>query len=480
MDRIAIEQRGIPGMTLMQRAGQFAFDEIRRRYPLAQRWLVVCGGGNNGGDGFVIATLALAAGITTQVAAIHEPSALKGDAASAYRLFQRAGGVALPFHAVSCNETDLIVDALFGTGLTREVGGEHGRVIHAMNEAAAPRIAIDVPSGLDAASGRVLGIAVRAGVTVTFVARKLGLYVGDGPDHAGEVRFSDLALPPDIAAQFAPAGRLFGDADWRELLPRRSRTAHKGAFGHVLVVGGNVGMGGAVRLAAEAALRSGAGLVTVATRPENVAAVTGYRPELMCWPVTMPSDLELPIARATIIAAGPGLGQDDWARGILSRILATTLPLVVDADALNLLAAESPQNRDWILTPHPGEAARLLGLTSAQVQADRPAAVVALSGRYAATVLLKGRATLVAGADGAPWIIDRGNPGMATGGMGDVLTGIVAGLRAQFPHGDAAAITALAAWVHASAGDAAGASGERGLTAGDVLDHLRPWLNPAN
>lgn len=447
---------------------------------MARRWLIVCGGGNNGGDGYVIATLALAAGISAQVAAILDPSRLKGDAASSHQQYQRAGGVPLPFDAEYCNAADLIVDALFGTGLAREVSGEYRRIILAMNDAPAPKVAIDVPSGLDAARGMALGVAVRANLTVTFVARKVGMYIGEGPDYVGEVCFSDLALPPDIAARFHAAGQLFGDTDSRELLPRRPRTAHKGAFGHVLVAGGNIGMGGAVRLAAEAALRSGAGLVTVATRRENVAAVTGYRPELMSWPVETPADLDPVLTRATIIAVGPGLGQDEWAHGILSRILSSTLPLVVDADALNLLAMKPTQRRDWILTPHPGEAGRLLGISSAQVQADRPAAAAALSGKFGATVLLKGRATLVAAVDGTPWFVDCGNPGMATGGMGDVLTGIVAGLRAQFSHADVCAITALAAWVHARAGDAAAGSGERGLTAGDVVEHLRPWLNPGS
>jgi NAD(P)H-hydrate epimerase len=200
----------------------------------------------------------------------------------------------------------------------------------------------------------------------------------------------------------------------------------------------------------------------------------------MCWPVESPADLERVLGRATVVAIGPGLGQDEWAERILERVLATSLPLVLDADALNLLAARPLQRRDAIMTPHPGEAARLLGLSNAEIQGDRRAAALALARKYAATVLLKGRATLVAAGDEAPWIIDRGNPGMASGGMGDLLTGIVAGVWAQFTRGDPATLTALAAWVHAGAADTAAAEGERGLTAGEVLEHVRPWMNPGS
>jgi NAD(P)H-hydrate epimerase len=478
MDRIAIEQRGISGLTLMRRAGQFAFEEIRRRYPDAQRWLILCGAGNNGGDGFVVAALAQIAGITARVVTMQDPRTLAGDAAEAYREFRRAGGETSSYQAGRYTDAELIVDALFGTGLTRDVDGDYARTIEAANQLAVPRIAIDVPSGLRASDGKVLGVAIRAQLTVTFVGQKLGLYVGDGPEYTGEVMFSGLGIPADIAEQFVPAARLFGAADARQLLPRRARMAHKGSFGHVLVIGGNSGMGGAVRLAGEAALRAGAGLVTVATRAANVAAVTGHRPELMCSAVESRSDLERLLVKATVIAVGPGLGQDDWAREIFSSVVATSCPLVVDADALNLLAQIPRERPDWILTPHPGEAARLLGVGNQHIQADRISAASALATKYGATVLLKGRATVVAGAEEIPWLIDRGNPGMATGGMGDVLTGLVAGLRAQFARGDPADIAALAAWVHASAGDAAATAGERGLVAGDVLEHLRPWLNP--
>jgi NAD(P)H-hydrate epimerase len=232
-----------------------------------------------------------------------------------------------------------------------------------------------------------------------------------------------------------------------------------------------------VRLAGEAALRSGAGLVTVATRPANAPFVTAARPELMTLAVDDPADLDAGLARATVLAVGPGLGQDDWARAVLDRVLAAGKPVVVDADALNLLAGSGRQRHDWILTPHPGEAARLLGVTTADIQRDRLGAAEALADRYGGTVVLKGRGTLVTGSGGMPWLIDRGNAGMATAGMGDVLTGVTAGILAQFPR-DPRGAAATAAFVHGAAGDDAAGDGQRGLVAGDLLGCLRKWVNP--
>jgi NAD(P)H-hydrate epimerase len=477
VDAHAIRALGLSGYELMGRAAAATLAAVRARWPAAGDLLVLCGAGNNAGDGYVIARLARGAGLGTRVLALADPARLAGDAARARDDFVAAGGRIGPWPG-ALPPAGLVVDALFGTGLARPVAGEVRAAIEAVNAAGRPVVAVDVPSGLDAGSGAVLGAAIRADLTVTFVGLKAGLFLGAGPDHAGQVLLDDLGIPAAAWADAVPVLRRYGPGDLRAALPPRRPTAHKGHFGHVLVVGGNTGMGGAVRLAGEAALRSGAGLVTVATRPANAPLVSLGRPELMAVGVESPVDLEAVLARASVVAVGPGLGQDDWARALFARVRAAGRPLVVDADALNLLAAAPARAADWILTPHPGEAARLLGTDTATVQADRLAAVGALASRYGGTAVLKGRGTLVAGGGGMPWLIDGGNPGMASGGMGDVLTGITAALLAQFPREPVVA-AATAACVHAAAGDAAAAAGPRGLIAGDVLAALRPWLNPA-
>jgi NAD(P)H-hydrate epimerase len=477
VDARAIRGLGIPGYELMGRAAAATLTALRARWPAVADLLVLCGAGNNAGDGYVIARLARSAGLGTRVVALADPAALAGDAARARDDFLAAGG-RIEAWPGALPPGGLVVDALFGTGLARPVAGEVRAAIEAVNAAGRPVVAVDVPSGLDAATGAVLGAAIRADLTVTFVGLKAGLFLGAGPDHAGRVLLDDLAIPAAAWADAGPVLRRYGSDDLAAALPPRRPTAHKGHFGHVLVVGGNTGMGGAVRLAGEAALRSGAGLVTVATRPANAPLVSLGRPELMAVGVDAPAGLDPALARATVVAIGPGLGQDDWARALFARVRAARRPLVVDADALNLLAAAPASAPDWILTPHPGEAARLLGTDTTSVQADRLAAVAALARRYGGVAVLKGRGTLVATAGGLPWLIDRGNPGMASGGMGDVLTGITAALLAQFPH-DPCGAAATAASVHAAAGDAAAAAGPRGLIASDLLAALRPWLNPA-
>lgn len=479
MDRIAITDLGIPGYELMSRAGQVVFDLVCQRYGTAGRWLVLCGAGNNAGDGYVIARLARAAGIAVVVAALSEPRRLRGDAARAWEAFCRDGGEVVQFSETMCTGVDVVIDAMLGTGLERAIEGAYLHAVERVNAAPVAVVAVDMPTGLCARSGQVLGAAIEADITVTFIGRKLGLYVGVGPDYAGDIVFSDLGVPVAQVSHVLPAARLVATADLARCLPRRARSAHKGHFGHVLVVGSNEGMGGAGRLAGEAALRSGAGLVTVATRPANVAAIVAGRPELMCRGVNNSDELGALLERATVVAVGPGLGQDAWAHAMWNRASGSARPLVVDADALNLLAEAPRVQSSWVLTPHPGEAARLLGSSVDAIQADRLAAVSALWEQYGGVVVLKGRCTVVGCRGELPYLVDAGNPGMASAGMGDVLTGIVAGLVAQSRARDLLLTTACAAFVHARAADeVARTGGERGLIAGDLLVRLRPWLNP--
>jgi ADP-dependent NAD(P)H-hydrate dehydratase / NAD(P)H-hydrate epimerase len=370
---------------------------------------------------------------------------------------------------------EIIVDAVFGTGLGRDVTGAAADCIRAINEADRPVVAVDIPSGLQADSGHVLGCAVRADLTVTFIGRKVGCYLGAGPDHAGRIVFDDLAVPLGAYAGSQPTLSLLDESDVRAALPVRGRTAHKGRHGHVLVIGGAAGMGGAVHLAATAALRAGAGLVTVAAAQQSLGALVS-RPELMSVAAGDRSEMERGLERATVLALGPGLGQSPWAIEIFDSALAAKKPVIVDADALNLLARNPRQREDWVLTPHPGEAARLLGSTTDDVQRDRLAAAVALQRRYGGVIVLKGAGSIVQVQTGDGWLCDRGNPGMAVAGMGDVLTGVIAGIAAQC--GDLALAARAGVFVHACAGDRAAATGERGMLATDVIDQVRVCVNP--
>ncbi len=477
LDRIAIEQHAIPGLTLMTRAGTAVFAALRRRWPRARRLAVVCGVGNNAGDGYVVARLAREAGWQVAVCLIGDKTRLAGDALAACHALGSAGVAPQPFEADAIDQADVVVDALFGTGLDREATGEWRAAIEAINGSGRPVVAIDIPSGLNADTGAVMGVAVRAAATVTFIGLKRGMFTGSGPARCGEIVFDDLQVPRDTY-QHVECGTLRFDArQIPGLLPPRSRDAHKGHFGHVLIIGGDSGMPGAVCMAGEAAARVGAGLVTLATRTAHAAAIVQARPELMCHGVDAAADLRRLFARATVIAIGPGLGQSEWSRRMFAQVLDSGLPLVVDADALNILAAEPVRRDNWVLTPHPGEAARLLSISTATVQADRFAAVRVLQERYGGVSVLKGAGTLIGGGDGPLILCDAGNPGMASGGMGDVLTGVIAGLVAQQLALSLAASTGV--WLHASAADAAARhDGERGVLASDLMPHLRRLVNP--
>lgn len=479
LERYAIETLGISGYTLMSRAGAAAFATLKQAWPEARTLLVVCGPGNNGGDGYVLARLARAARLRVTTTTICDPARLRGDAQRAYEDFIKSGGAAAPWDAGLLESADVVVDAMFGTGLSRALDENLRSVIDTINRSGRPTLALDIPSGLHSDSGHVLGAAIRAARTVTFIGLKAGFYLGDGPDHIGILAFDPLQLTGDVLEGASSIAERICDDEIARLLPPRARTAHKGQHGDVLIVGGGIGMPGAARLAGEAALRSGAGRVTVATRPENVAAIVGGRPELMCRGISDGADLERLIASADVLAVGPGLGQDDWSRTMFETVLRAERPSVLDADALNLLAAREPKALPKgvrVLTPHPGEAGRLLGMTPAQIQCDRLAAAQALAERLESIVVLKGAASIVTRPLGRPRICDRGNPGMASPGMGDVLTGVIAGVAAQTANIESAVRVAVLA--HAMAGDRAACRGERGLIASDLFEHLPTCLNP--
>ena len=482
IERLAIGEGGLPGAELMERAGRGSFRALVRHWPGVRRVAVVCGAGNNGGDGFVVARLAREAGFAVRALVVGDPARLGPDASTMLGAMREAGVDLEPFAAPALDGASVVVDALFGTGLTRPAAGAAAAAIEAMNATRAPVLAVDVPSGVDADTGSVRGVAVRASLTVTFIAPKRGLFTGAGPDHCGRLEHDALGVPPALAAR-VPAGAARLDFDRladHPCLGRRPRGAHKGDHGHVLVVGGDRGFAGAVRLAAEAAARVGAGLVSVATREVHAAAVSAMRPEVMSRGVEDDASFEALAGRATVVAVGPGLGRGEWGERMFANALGCRPELlVVDADALNHLAGagrSAPRRVDWVLTPHPGEAARLLGVSTGEVQADRFAAAAAIRERFGGVCVLKGAGTVVdAGPPRAVGVCVNGNPGMGTGGTGDVLTGVIAGLAAQ--GAGLAEAAELGVCVHGKAGDRAARAGERGLLAGDLVAELRGLVN---
>jgi len=470
VERHAIEQLNIPGFELMRRAAGAAFEQLRLRWPDETSLQICCGAGNNAGDGYLLATLAMQAGMQVRTCSVIDPQQLKGDALSAYQHYLAAGGSCSAFDETAAPQ-GVVVDALLGTGLSRPVEPPFSTAIDWINASGRPVLALDIPSGLHADTGCALGCAVRADLTVSFIALKGGLVTGEAADYCREIVCADLGLPPGVLEPYRPKARLLRQPPF----PPRPRSAHKGRFGHVLLIGGNLGFSGAIRLAGEAALRCGAGLVSIASRPEHSGFLNIGRPELMCHAVENQTQLQPWLEKADVIAVGPGLGQDVWAHGLLAAALATDRRCVLDADALNLLAQFPVARGNWILTPHPGEAARLLACSSRDVSADRYAAVRALHKRYGGICVLKGAGSLVADAD-TIYVNTTGNPGMAGGGMGDVLTGIIAALLAQgLPDSDA---TRLAVHLHGAAADRAALQhGERGMLASDLFPFLTALSN---
>lgn len=490
LEDMLIESEGIDSNALMERAGAAAHAQGRRRFPHARRWLVLAGAGNNAGDGFVIARLARQDGLDVRTLLLAPDSPPRGDAAVQFAAMRDSGVPVAAYAGGDLPDSDLVVDAMLGIGLSRPLKGRYLEAVRATGRGAAPVLSVDIPTGIHADSGARMPAAVRATLTVTFVADKCGFFLGDAPDHSGTRVLAPLGrLPaarvdePEAGGERLPRLRIFGEASRRAMLPQRRRADHKGRFGHVLVIGGGAGMGGAARLAGEGALRAGAGLVSVATHPDHASALLAGRPELMVRGVAGPGDLAPLLERASVLAVGCGLGLDTWARELFAAAMERSLPRVVDADGLQLLAEAGEPQSDGVgpapcmVTPHPGEAGRMLDRSSGEIQADRLDAVAALRSNYGAVALLKGAHTLVSGSERPPWVIDAGNPGMATAGMGDVLTGLLAGLWAQLPDGAPEDVAALAAFLHARAGDRASAAGQRGMIASDLLAELREGLN---
>lgn len=459
----------------MQRAGEAAYTLACDQYPAAHHWLVLCGHGNNGGDGYVVARLAAATGVKVSLIACQGTRPLPPEAAAARQAWLASGGEIHPTDSRWPEDIDLIIDGLLGTGLSSAPRAPYDALIEAVNRSRAPVIALDIPSGLLAESGAAPGAVIRAAHTMTFIALKPGLLTGQARDWVGQLHQSTLGLSGWLAKQPTQIQRLTAESLSQWLKPRRP-CSHKGEQGRLLVVGGDRGFGGAIRMAAEAALRSGAGLVRVLTHIEHVGPLLTARPELMVQPLS-DEGLQQAIDWADVLVIGPGLGQGQWGRNALKILQASDKPALWDADALNLLALNPEKRQNRVITPHPGEAARLLGCRTAEIESDRLLAVRNLVAHYGGVAVLKGAGTLIADDQGQMAIADVGNAGMASGGMGDVLSGIIGGLVGQkLSLYDAACAGCVA---HGAAADRVAArQGIRGMLASDLLPEIPYYVNP--
>lgn len=484
IDHHVIDKQGVDGFELMQSAARSAFRCLIRNWRDCGPVLVLCGAGNNGGDGYLVAANAHRQGLDVCCVAVAPTAKLSGDARKAWQKALSDGVDVRALDGIGNPDLDglfagagLIVDAMLGTGVSGAPREPIAALIGRCNTAPAPVLAVDLPSGLNATTGAADGGVVHAAVTVTFIGLKTGLFTGQGAAVCGEVVFDSLGTEAGVVGSGQKP--LACRRDWRSVmswLPPRPANAHKGRFGHVLIVAGDRGFGGAGLLAAEAAARAGAGLVSLATRPEHVTAALARCPSVMVHGLTHGPELPPLLAAASVVVCGPGIGRGAWGQQMLEQVLASGKPRVLDADALNLLSGRVAISADnQVLTPHPGEAARLLDCPVPKVEQDRMAAARQLQGLYGGTVLLKGAGTVIASEGGALDIISGSNPGMATGGMGDVLSGIVGATLAQIDAGPKAVI--FGASVHLAAADrAADVKGFAGLIATDVIEALPQML----
>ena len=461
-----IEQEGVAGFELMRRAGRAAFDELLHRWSGIRSVSICCGKGNNAGDGYIIAGLAQEIGLKVQLLQVGDAAQLRGDASLAKAWAEERGVV--PGRGDAPFTGEVIVDALLGTGLSGPVREPFRTAVERINASGRPVLAVDVPSGVDADTGALADAAVRADVTVSFIGAKLGLHTGPGLAARGALVQAGLGVTDAVLAQVPGCPWLQFDA---AELPALAVDQHKHRMGHLAVVGGDAGMGGAPLMAAEAALRAGTGLVSLLTRPEHQAAILARRPELMAQDAGDAESAAALLGRASAVVVGPGLGRAPWGERLIRLALAAGKPTVIDADGLRWLAElELPPTGEPIITPHPGEAAALLATSTAGIEADRPAAALALARQFDAVAVLKGPGTLCA-ADALLGLCGHGNPGMATAGMGDVLAGVIGGLLAQGLGARRAAT--LGTCLHGWAGDrAARGRGQRGLIATDLFNAI--------
>lgn len=491
LDQAAIEQTNISGIVLMKNAARAALSVLIDTWGQSRRIVVFCGSGNNGGDGYLLAGLAAQKKIPVSVFSLATPSSLSGDVQKAYYFAIGEGAEVLPVQNISADTLDdaIVVDAMIGSGFHGELRDNVRQTCALIRRTNSPVLALDIPTGVNGDTGVACEGAIKADVTVTFVAVKQGLLTASGPEYCGKLFFDNLAIPDHIYQHVdRPVERI---SQITKLMPR-SADSHKGDYGRVLVVGGDLGMGGAALLAAESAMRAGAGGVMLATRPEHVAAALVRTPEVMSVGINSGPELEDYTAKADVLIVGPGLGQSAWSQQLLYFALKAQVAKIIDADALNLIAQRfvscdqdtttteeawdknSYHKIGFVMTPHPGEAARLLGCSTAEIANDRFAAVTALHKKYGGISVLKGAGTLIADEQGST-LTNVGNPGMAVAGMGDVLTGIIAALVAQGMTLKEAAVAGVC--IHGHAGDCASQDGQVGILASDLMPFIRQLVN---
>ena len=496
-DRQTIDDIGIPSMVLMENAGRQVVAALEAAYgDLAERHVaVLCGPGSNGGDGFVVARTLHQRGVEVLVFVVATMAAIKGDARLNVEILGRLGLTvveisdeqAWDLHFSEISQCDLIVDAIFGTGLKSPLAGMMETVAADVNASGIPVIAIDMPTGLSADHAEPIGECIRAGMTVTLAAPKLPLVLPPGEAHAGSIVVADIGIPPEVIDSLAgPRLELLTREAMREIIQPRESDSHKGDYGHVLIVAGSRGKTGAAHLAAVGALRSGAGLVSLATPLSSQPIVAAMGAEYMTVPLEETADGKVAAGalesileiEEDVIAVGPGLGTGPDVTVFVQELVARSeSPLVLDADALNALATDPDRlmtaagSRPIIITPHPGEMSRLANTTVDEVQAHRVDVARDFAVQHQIYVVLKGYRTLIATPEGKVFINPLGNPGMATGGTGDVLTGVIAGWLAQLL--DAEAACKIAVYLHGLAGDLTEADeGEVAMTAADLAAHL--------
>ena len=480
IDQAAIDELDGAAIKLMNKAGMAAFEELVQAFGQPSLISVFCGSGNNAGDGYILAARAAQKRLPVQVIELSGSKKISVEAQQA-RQFAQDNNVNFVNYTNSLTVTEgVIVDCLLGIGYQGELRKPYGQAIELINAAELPVLSVDIPSGLNANTGSVQDNAVKADLTVTFVGAKQGLFTGKGPVYCGEIIYHSLDISEQLFDQFKPTSRLLDLFDLLELIPQWVGDEYKNQRGHCMVVGGDHGYGGAATIAAEASLRSGSGLTSVATQPEHVSSVLSRCPEIMACGVVSGQQLEPWLEKPSVLVVGPGLGRSAWSEQLLQKAVAAKLPMVLDADALNILSEgrviPSLQDHQWVLTPHAGEAARLLDVSVAEIQADRFSAVRKIQEKYNAVVLLKGPGTLIAGPNQVIKVCPYGNPGMATGGMGDLLSGIIGGLIAQGLGMQEAA--ELGCCLHSSAADLlVDASGYQGVAATDLLPYLQKLLN---
>ncbi len=476
-EALAAERADISLYDLMRKAGAAVFELVEKHFVAPATICILAGKGNNAGDGFVVAELAAQAGWQVTVATMPGCDKWQGDAEQARQSALKHNIQLSEAADLAIEQYDIVIDAILGTGINQPLKSDWQKIVHSVNKCAKQIISIDIPSGLNAKTGCIMGASIKAEHTVTFIGLKSGLLTADAADQVGLLHFAGLGVDQYFNEQNHAYYRLSQANELKGYFGKRKRNSHKGAFGHILCIGGDKGMSGAIRLSAEAALRAGAGLVSVITHPDNVLAVSMTRPELMVLGVNgINQDLKDKVAAADVIVIGPGLGKTGWANGLMQFIIEQDTPKVIDADGLNWLAQHPLKQKNWVLTPHPKEASRLISQSPHHVQHDRYAAATELQACYGGTVVLKGCGSLIATKEDIS-ICRLGNPGLATAGSGDVLAGIIASLIGQGFSPELAA--ELGVNVHALAADLAAKSGERGMLATDLFPFIRQVVNQA-